>query len=222
MVKLVALLLVLWTLLPGAASAATLMVSPVSTGEAAVSLDYAVNQVRYQVPTNRFYVSRDIYAASWLYESFFASVGYIGHTGFGHELSTDDFPPSGEPGYLVALGARGAVWRSGDFGINLHIQLHGLNEKVIEGGVRYAFNSQEVLAGVTAAWQPPGWRAYAGLDVVPYSNVDMDAPGFELMERSDFIIGHFGGGVDLGPVLLSADFQVVGTEGMRISLGYAF
>lgn len=42
------------------------------------------------------------------------------------------------------------------------------------------------------------------------------------MERSDFIIGHFGGGVDLGPVLLSADFQVVGTEGMRISLGYAF
>jgi len=222
MVKVVALFLVLWTALSGTASAATLMVSPVSTGETAVSLDYAVNQVRYQVPTHRFYVSRDIYAASWLYESFFASVGYIGHTGFGHELSTDNFPPSGEPGYILAFGARGAVWRTGDFGINLHAQFHGLNEKVMDSGVRYTFKSQEILTGVTAAWQPPGWRAYAGLDVVPYSHIEMGVPGFETMERSDFIIGHFGGGVDLGPVLLSADFQVVGTEGMRISLGYAF
>jgi hypothetical protein len=222
MVKVVALSLVLWTALSGTASAQTLMVSPVSTGEAALSLDYAVNQTRYQVPTHRFYVSRDIFATSWLYESFFASVGYIAHTDFGHDLSTDNFPPGGEPGLLLAAGARGAVWRAGDFGINLHAQFHGLNEKVIDGGVRYAFKSEEVLAGVTAAWQPPGWRAYAGVEAVPYSHIELGVPGFEQIDRSDFIICHLGGGVDLGPVLLSADFQVVGTEGLRVSLGYAF
>ena len=221
MVKVVALFLVLWTALPGTASAATLMVSPISNGETAASFDFAVNQVRYEVPTYRFYVNRDIYAASWLYESFFASVGYIGHTDF--ELrQSDDFSPSGEPGYLLAFGARGAAWRTGDFGINLDVQIHAMTEKVVAGGVRYDMNSQEILAGVTAAWQPPGWRVYAGLQVLPYSNMEMEAPGFEQIERSDFIICHFGGGVDLGKWLLSADVQVLGAEGLRLGLGYAF
>ena len=198
------------------------MVSPVPAGESAVSLDYSLNQVRYEVPTHRFYVSRDILAASWLYESFFASLGYIAHTDFEHGLSTDNFPPSGEPGYMLAFGARGAVWRSGDFGINLHVQFHGLNEKVIDSGVRYSMKSQEVLAGVTAAWQPPGWRAYAGFDTVPYSQHRDGCPRVRGDGAHRFHhrpLRRRGGPRPGAP---DADVQFVGTEGMRISLGYAF
>ena len=42
------------------------------------------------------------------------------------------------------------------------------------------------------------------------------------MKRAEFFSLHFGGGVDIGPMLLSADVQVVGTAGVRIGLGYAF
>lgn len=222
MVKLVALFLVLWTVLPGSASAATLMVSPVPSGETAVSLDYAINEVRYEVPAEQFEISRDIVALSWAYESFFLSLGSILHTDFDHDLALNRLSLSGESGYMVAFGARGALWRAGDFALNGHAQIHGLNEAVEAGGVRYTFKSQEILAGVVAAWEPPGWRMYAGFDALAYSHIEMDAPGFEEMKRSDFINLHFGGGVDLGPVFLNADLQVLGTEGLRIGLGYAF
>lgn len=222
MVKLVALFLVLWTVLSGTAFAATLLVSPVPPGETAVSLDYSINQVRYEVPTEQFYISRDIVTLSWAHESFFASLGSIVHTDFHNYLDLDRFPLSGESGYMLAIGARGAAWRSGDFALNVHAQIHVLGEKVIAGGVSRAFKSQEILAGISAAWEPPGWRVYSGVETVPYSHIEMGVPGFEDIERSDFISLHFGGGVDIGPVFLSTDLQVGGTAGLRIGLGYSF
>jgi len=217
----VALVLFLSMVVPGAASAATLLVSPVPSEDVAVSLDNTISQVSYEVPKQQFSVSRGIVSLSWMYESFFASLGAVS-TDFGHSLALDSLPLSGESGYMLALGVRGAVWRSGDFALDGHVQLHGLNEELLAGGTRYALRSQEVLAGVTAAWAPPHWRVYSGLEAIPYSHIETAAPGFEEMKRSEFFSLHFGGGVDLGPVFLNADLQVIGTEGLRIGIGHAF
>lgn len=222
MVKLVAILAVFCTLLPGTASAAALLVSPVPSTDAAVSIDFAVNQVHYEVPWDRFRISRGIVSLSWLYESFFASVGSIVNTDFDHDLAADRVFSSGESGFLLAAGARGALWRAGDFAINGHVQIHGLNEDVASGGARHSLKSQEILAGVVAAWEPPGWRVYGGIEALPYSHIETGLPGYEEIKRAEFISLHFGGEVDLGPVFLNAGLQLVGTEGLRIGVGYAF
>jgi hypothetical protein len=222
MVKQVALLAVLWAVLPGTAVAASLMVPPVPSGESVVSLDVAVNEVRYEVPAGRVPITREIVALSWGYESFFASLGSVVHTDFDGSLALDNLPLSGESGYLFAVGARGALWRAGAFAVNGHAQIHVLNEKVVAAGVIYEMQSQELLAGICAAWEPPGWRAYAGVETVPYTHIEMELPGYEKIERSDYISIHVGGGLDLGPVVLSADGQFLGTAGLRIGIGYAF
>jgi hypothetical protein len=210
-------------ILSGNASAATLLVSPLPTREAEVSVDYSANQVRYDLPGDRFYVKREILSLSWAYESFFASIGQIANTDY-RDVGGDPEPeqPRGEAGFMLATGARGAVWREGDLAVNLHAQIHVLSEKAIVSDERYDVESFEILAGAVAAWEPPGWRVYLGIETVPHSDTTTEAPGLEDMSRSDFIIVHAGGGMDIGPCLLDVDVQFVGAEGVRVGLGYAF
>ena len=222
--KLAVLFVALWLALPSTASAVTPLVSPVPAAESAGSLDILRVQARYDVPKDRFYIQRTILAATWEYESFYASLGYIATTDFDDvgDGTLPDPQPAGDSGSMLAVGARGALWRSGEFSFNGDLQLHVLNEQVESNGVRYSMQSHEAILGVAAAWQRRPWRAYAGVDTVPYTNISMKAPGFEDMGRTDFIIVHAGGGVDIGPFLLDADVQFVGAEGIRVSLGYAF
>lgn len=236
MAKVVGFLLVVSLCLLGNASAATLLVSPIPTEENAVSLDVAVNQVRYEVPTGRFYVSRSIVALSWMHESFFGSLGYIPDTDFGRDLELGR-SLAGEAGFMLAAGARGALWQGGGFSVNAHAQVHALSERVLSRELmpaadpaddpvrvemRRKLRSQELLVGVTAAWERPAWRLYAGFDTVPYNRVETSLPGYEDMKRADFISVRAGGGASIGPVSLSLDGQALGTKGLRLGIAFAF
>ena len=221
MKKVTAFVLGLLTVLPCTASASSLLVSPLPTGDAAAIFTVSGSRVRYELPSDDFTIERVTESVVWGYESFFAGLGYVSTTDF-DDVGVGGAQPGSDPGYLLAFGARGAAWRAGDFSIDVDAQFQLMNEKMISGGERYQLQSLELFAGVVAAWEQPNWRVYTGIQTVPYSMVSVNAPGFEAMERADFIIAHAGGGLNVGPCFLDVDVQFLGDEGLRVSLGYPF
>jgi hypothetical protein len=204
---------------PVTVPAATLMVSPFAPEGASVSLDYTRSQVRYRVPSDRFYISRSIESFSWGYESFFATLGYIAATDF------DDFAGGeigDEAGWAFGVGARGAAWRAGDFSALLNAQAHVLNERVVFDGTGRTMQSFEILAGADGVWSRGPLALYAGFETVPYSDLTVKFAGLRQIERSDFITLRAGGRVAFGPWSLNAEVPFVGAEGVRVGLQFAF
>lgn len=196
------------------------MVSPLAPTEAAVSFDVTVAETQYETPNDRFSISRAIESGTWSYGSFFATLGYVSKTEF-EDFETADLGDD-ETGYVFAVGARGPVWTSGDFSTVLHAQFHSLNEQVILNDRSYDLQSLELLAGADEVWSPGPWSVYAGFQVVPYSDIDLDFVKDGEVERTDFISLRVGGRVPLGPVFLDVEVPFLGTEGVRIGLSYAF
>lgn len=194
------------------------MVSPLAPVGAAVSFDVTLADTRYEMSGDRFEISRTIEAATWSYESFYATLGYVSATNF-ESFETAEFEGD-EDGYIIAFGARGPVWRAGDFSAVLHAQFHSLNETVLENRSSRDMQSLEILAGADAVWSSGGWSVYGGAEVAPYSDVDFDT--FGSVERADFISLRAGGRVPLGPVSLDVEVPFLGTVGVRIGLSYAF
>ena len=207
-------------LAPRSGSAATLLVSPYAPAEAVVSLDVTGAQVRYRAADDRFYVERNIESLSWGYGSFFASAGYVSKTEF-EDFEVAKFDDD-EAGYVLALGARGQVWRQGEFSAALHAQFHTLNEKVLIDETSYDLQSIELLAGADAVWTPGTWSLYAGVQVVPYSDIELDYFENNQVERTDFILVRVGGRVPLGRMSLDFELPFIGAEGVRLGLSYAF
>jgi len=205
---------------PRTGSAATLLVSPYAPAEAIVSFDVTGAQVRYRAADDRFYISRSIESASWGYGAFFATIGYVSKTSF-EDFELAEFDDD-EAGYVLALGARGPVWSTGDFSAALHAQFHTLNEKVLLDETSYDLQSIELLAGADAVWSPGPWSVYAGLQVVPYSDIELDYFTDNQVERTDFILLRVGGRVPFGPMSLDVEIPFIGAEGVRIGLSYAF
>ena len=207
-------------LAPRSGSAATLLVSPYAPAEAVVSLDVTGAQVRYRAADDRFYVERNIESLSWGYGSFFASAGYVSRTEF-EDFEVTKFDDD-EAGYMLAIGARAPVWSSGDFSAALHAQFHTLNEKVLIDEKSYDLQSIELLAGADAVWTPGTWSVYAGVQVVPYSDIELDYFENNQVERTDFILVRVGGRVPVGPMTLDVEVPFIGAEGVRFGLSYAF
>jgi hypothetical protein len=183
-----------------------------------VSFDVTVAETRYETPTDRFSVSRTVEAATWSYQSFYATLGYVSETEF-EDFESANFNDD-EAGYVIALGARGAVWKSGDFSAVLNAEFRSLNETVLQSGVSRDLQRLELLAGADAVWSQGGWSFYGGCEVVPYSDIDLDS--FSDVEREDFLSLRVGGRVLLGPLSLDAEVPFIGTQGFRIGLSYAF
>lgn len=210
-------------LAPAASHASLLLASPSPPArEATLSIDYSVDEARYLVPKDRFVIRRAVVSSTWSYDSFFAGLGFVRDTDFDDLNGGDLAEPDGRPGYVLAAGARGPVWRRGDLSVNLHGQVHVISERLAFGGVNYKLQSREVLAGATAAWAAGGFRLYAGAEVMPHSDVDMGLKALERMEREDFLFLRAGGGAAVGPLLLDADLRLLGGWGLRLGVGVAF
>jgi hypothetical protein len=215
-------LLCIGLLAPAPSHASPLLASPSPPGpphDVTLSLDVTVDQARYQYPGDRFAVDRTIYSSTWAYESFYASVGYIASTEFD---DLENFTIEGRPGYVLALGARGAAWRRGEYRIDVHGQLDVMNEKFIYGGVNGEMQSRELLLGATGTWARDGWRLYAGAQVMPLTDIDMDIAALEDIERSDFVFLYAGVGMAAGPVALDLEGRFQGSTGVRIGIAFAF
>lgn len=203
----------------GAASAASLLVSPLPVEGAEASLDTTIGQRLYEIPHEHFSISRSIFALTGAYDSFFASLGYIERT------EVRDFPgvdPNYSPGCVIAIGTRGPVWKEGPLSINLHTQGHLIYEKLHAAATYFDLKSREILLGGEFVWSPHWGGLYCGIETIPYSTIETEYAPLEGIERSGFITARVGGELRFRQLRLGADVQFIGSERLRIGIGYAF
>ena len=217
----VALCFAVGAFFPSSGFGATFLVSPYTSPSAEARFDFTKTEIHYRIPEDTIHILRDIESLSWGYETFFATVGYVSKTDLHEfELAPEQF--GDEPGYVIAVGARGPIWCAGEFSVELHAQFHTLNEKLVHNDISYSLQSLELLTGADLIWSSAGWSLHAGFDAVPYSSIDVSLEALDGMERTDFLVGRIGGRVALGPVFLEAEVSVLGAEGARIGLSYDF
>jgi hypothetical protein len=143
-----------------------------------------------------------------------------------------------DTGYMIGGGIRAQVWQKQASAIHAYGQVSYIDEgygEEPETRTAPAFDMSasgiEILLGALYVHSGDGFKFYGGVELAPYSDLDLDLDvhyryaddyHFGGHERADIFSAKLGAQVDVGSALLQADATFIGEETFRVSVVMPF
>jgi hypothetical protein len=202
-------------------ASAQLLIDPsgkAEVGQIEVAASLILNEIEYEIANSAEsdieYTVIGAQAAYALNEmvDVFGALGFIAKA----ESDTDD-----GDGFMLAGGVRAAVATMNAVAISAYAQVQYLSEDFdndVEATVK------ELLLGVTGSYMLNDIvKLYGGLELVPYSDGEVETPrGDADVERDAMFTVRVGGTADVSGVLVRAELSLLAEQGITLGLGTRF